>query len=502
MENQNELIRAIIDKKIKESLLAQQEKSNANIMDRLNNIGSKTNNVAEGLSNVGNYLNNNTTLNGIGTKAQTLGNTLKSGASAIQNAIPSLFSNSAAVSGATGATTGAASGAAMSNPIGAIVALGAMALNGTNRKRAKQAGQQAEQLANNAIEQNRANLPTIENNINNLAPTVNNPQNNLNTIDNSAKPTLKPYENIIPQSTEDLKKIAFHNLANGFDDFLAGYNENKNHSFDWNNLKSDDSKGIMQRLGEGAGTVARIAQNPVAQGVIAGGLSGLLSGDPLYGLSSAYKYANSKYKANLFKDILEQQGVNIGNNNGIIDASDLAKILVSRKAQKDYMTRSEYDLFRLDNGQITADEYNTIISNPDYNGDEVLNIGGLESVAKAGKYAQENKESRSKNYWRNQNEGKNIMRVEYDERPDSHNYTHVIYDNGKPETKNTTYVKYENKPQYTPPKTITKPQPRKPQPSNNSNSERVRVQSPDGKVGTIPKNQLIEALKNGFKKLK
>lgn len=494
MENENELIRAIINRKLQESLMAQSQE-NPNFMDKINHAYNRANTIGEGLSSVGNYLNNNTALSGIGTKAQTLGNTLQTGANAIKSAIPSLASNTAAAGGASSAATGAA----MSNPVGAIVALGAMALNGANRKRARQAGQQAEQLANNAIEQNKSNLPTLENNP--INATVNNPV--PNQIESSAMPMLRPAEAIIPQSSDDLKKIAFHKLANGFDDFLAGYNENKNEGFNWDNLKADDSKGFMQRLGEGAGTIARISQNPVAQGVIAGGLSGLLSGDPLYGLTSAYKYANSKYKANLYKDILEQQDVSVGNNNGIIDANDLSKILTSRKYQKDYMTRSEYDQFRLDNGQITADEYNALINNPDYNGDEVLNIAGLATVSKAGKYAQENKDSRSKNYWRNKNEGKNITRVEYEQRPDSHNYTHVIYGN-RPESTHTTYVKYSPKP-YTPPQTMQtqpKPQTKQSQPPSNQNNERVKVQSPDGKVGTIPKNQLIDALKNGFKKLK
>lgn len=37
-----------------------------------------------------------------------------------------------------------------------------------------------------------------------------------------------------------------------------------------------------------------------------------------------------------------------------------------------------------------------IINSPDYNPDEILNIAGLNAVSKAGKYMQDNKESRSK----------------------------------------------------------------------------------------------------------
>lgn len=319
----------------------------------------------------------------------------------------------------------------------------------------------------------------------------------------------------------------------------------------------------MQRLGEGAGTVARVSQNPVVQGIIAGGLSGLFSGDALYGLSSAYKYANSKYKANLFKDILAQQGLDVDNNNGIIDASDLAKILVSRRYQKDFMSRGEYDRFRLDNGELSIDEYNSLINNPDYNPDEILNIAGLgnmaranryyhqnktdklnnfmsmdeynklrvdnglitpeeyekiinspdynpdeilniaglNAVSKAGKYMQDNKESRSKNYWRSQNKGQNVIRVEYGQRPDTHNYTHVTYGE-KPENKSTTYIKYENKPQSHKPQTTVQSKPNKPVPgskTSTSNTERVLVMDKNGNTGSIPKNYLLDALKEGYK---
>ncbi len=492
MENGNELIRAIIDRKIRESLMAQQaQHSNSNIFDRLNGISNRLDNVGGGFSSVGDYLSNNTALTGLGAKSQAIGGVLTNGANAIQNAITPITSS---------ATASATTGAAMSNPATALVALGAMALNGANRKRAEKAGQQTEQLANNQMEIAKNNLSQVPQTV--LTPEV---VSSSQTLPNPQE--IQTPQNNISQNTftspEEIKKSAFSGVAKGIDDFLTGYKENKTQGFDWNNLQKDDTKSKMQRFGEGIGTVARLSQNPIVQGLVAGGLSGIFSGDPLYGLSSGYKYANSKYKANLYKDILAQQGINVGNNNGIITSDDLSKILTASKYQKDYMTRKDYDRFRLDNGQLTTAEYNALISNPDYNGDEILNVTGLEQIAKAGKYAQDNRESRNKNYWRNKNKGQNVVRVEYDEKPESHNYTHVIYDNAKPESKSTTYVKYENKPTYTPPKTITKPTPKTQQtskPTNNkASNERVQVKSPDGKVGTIPKNNLIEALKEGYK---
>ena len=161
------------------------------------------------------------------------------------------------------------------------------------------------------------------------------------------------------------------------------------------------------------------------------------------------------------------------------------------------MSADEYNRLRLDNGLINEDEYRNIISNPDYNPDDIINISGINAVSKAGKYMQENKESRSKNYWRNQNKGQNVIRVEYGEKPDTHNYTHVTYGE-RPESKSTTYVKYENRPQST-----VKPKSKSSTSvSKTPSTERVRVKDKDGNTGTIPKNYLLDALKEGYKLIK
>ena len=166
-----------------------------------------------------------------------------------------------------------------------------------------------------------------------------------------------------------------------------------------------------------------------------------------------------------------------------------------------FMSMDEYNKLRVDNGLITPEEYEKIINSPDYNPDEILNIAGLNAVSKAGKYMQDNKESRSKNYWRSQNKGQNVIRVEYGQRPDTHNYTHVTYGE-KPENKSTTYIKYENKPQSHKPQTTVQSKPNKPVPgskTSTSNTERVLVMDKNGNTGSIPKNYLLDALKEGYK---
>lgn len=520
---QNQLIRAIIERKIKEGMQSQQGNT-GDLLGRINGMTSKVGGLGEGLSSGGKFLNDNfASFNKLGTGMQNFGNALQNGASSIQNAIPSAIDKaitgsigSTATSAATGATTagtaGTASSAATFNPVGALATLGLMAIKGTNRKRAKQTNEQAQQLseaqlnlAQNRLAQTNQIAEQIGNN-----NSLTNPQNDYLTqfdvdsqrmIDNYIQSNI-PEQNILRASIDSYinnpnidnqsseastKHKIFDNLANGIGDFISGYEENKTEAFKPENIKYDSNKGFMQRLGEGVGTAARLVQNPTVQGLIAGGLSGALSGNPLYGLGMAYKFTNNKKNSDLYKDVMSQQGINTGLSNGTISADDMAKILTTKRFQRDFLSRKDYDLMRLENGQLSMDEYNANILNPDYNPDEIININALNSISRAGRYEQENKNDRQKNYYRSKNDGKNVIKVEYGDKPDTHNYTHVTY-GPKPEQNITTRVIKEKKSNTG--KSNAK-----------SSSSRVKVKSPDGKFGSIPTSQLLEAIKKGFKKI-
>lgn len=558
----NELIRAIIEKKLREESQTQQLQNSSNPLDRINGISNRVGNFGEGLSNTGDFLSNKfSSMGKIGNGMQTVGNALQKGASTVQKVIPtssnvmnaigskigsavgSGAATGAATSAATtagttaGATTAgasagagaaggsAASGAAAAGPIGALIALGVMALQGTNRKRAKQSGQQAQQLAEAQVDVAKDRLAQTgqiaeqlgnQNGImqDDVLQNQQIPQDDYLTqyggdtkdlIDSyiqSSLPEQSPITNAIdsyvnnpapvadnPQTDEQTKQGIFNKLANGLSDFMTGYKENRENGFNPNNLLPEENKGFMQRVGEGFGTTARMIHNPIAQGLVAGGLSTALTGNPLYGLGMANKFANNKMNSDLYQQILKNQGVNFDNYNGVITSDDMSKILTANKYQKGFMTRKDYDRLRLENGLISVDEYNQGMSAPDYNPDEMINLSGIETVSKAGRNMQQNKNDKSTNYYRAKNEGKNVVKVEYGEKPDSHNYTHVTY-GAKPEQKSITHITYGEKPQ-----------------SNNSNggkkdnTPRIKVKSPDGKVGSIPASQLAEAIKKGFKKL-
>lgn len=524
---QNELIRAIIEKKLKEQEQTRQLQQSGNPLDKINGISDRVGNFGEGLSNVGDYLANKfSSMEKIGNGMQAVGNKLQAGANAVQKFVPT-SSNLAesigskigsSIGGGTGVASGigatggtSAAGASAGGPIGAIVGLALMGLQGTNRKRASKSGEQAMQLSQEQmnIAKNRLN-ETMQNA--EILGNQNNPQNNYleqyggdtQTLIDSYLQSLMPEGDILgnainsyvnqpvneyPQTDRQMKSDIFNKLADGLGDFMTGYKDNRYNGFNPDNLRPVENKGFMQRMGEGIGTSVRVMQNPIVQGLIAGGLSTALTGNPLYGLGMANKFANNKMNSDLYQQILKNQGVNFDNYNGVITSDDMSKILSANKYQRGFLTRKDYDRLRLENGLISVEEYNQNLSSPDYNPDEMVNISGIETVSKAGRNAQQNKNDKSKNYYRGKNEGKNVIKVEYGEKPDSHNYTHVTY-GAKPEQKTSTHITYGEKPQ-----------------TNNNNggkkdnSPRIKVKSPDGKIGSIPASQLAEAIKKGYKKL-
>lgn len=124
-------------------------------------------------------------------------------------------------------------------------------------------------------------------------------------------------------------------------------------------------KGKMGKLGEFFGTVARTAQNPAVQGLIAGVAGGALSGNPLYGLGLAQKYANQRAMSNVYKDYLAQNGVEtdpgLFGNLSSTDMNNMAK-LAETKAWHEYMNKK----YQADN-QIKEEKNNIAKQNADTN---------------------------------------------------------------------------------------------------------------------------------------
>ncbi len=78
---QNELIRALIEKRLKEDEQRHQFQSPQFNINKINDLYSKSQNFGEGLSNASDYLSNNfSSMEKIGSGMQTIGNTIQTSA--------------------------------------------------------------------------------------------------------------------------------------------------------------------------------------------------------------------------------------------------------------------------------------------------------------------------------------------------------------------------------------------------------------------------------------
>lgn len=95
------------------------------------------------------------------------------------------------------------------------------------------------------------------------------------------------------------------------------------------------NKGKMARLGEALGTMGRVAQNPLVQGLVAGGLSAALTGNPLYGLGQGYKFANNRAMSDIYSNALKQYGFDVPNVGmfGNLDNKDFNALMMPQYKQ-------------------------------------------------------------------------------------------------------------------------------------------------------------------------
>ena len=378
---------------------------------------------------------------------------------------------SAGVGAGAGASAGGASGAMAGGPIGALVALGAMAINGANRKRAKQSGENlmnqtnklaktvendtsTQDFANNMVQQAQNNIANgvatggaspiepdvvgLDNEMSQLGYTPQQKMSAMNGLNGGDKTIAslvdkyniqKPQADIpveAPADTTDVqaggiektKQSLLSKFMNGIGDFAQGYQENRNNAFSPDNVNQDrfaeqtttytpsqqladyqnalrnkgidenivnavaqgknsgnkdidawikanpealkpvantqttytgKEKGKMARFGEGVGTIARALQKPAVQGLVAGGLGTMLTGNPLYGLGLGYKFANQRAMSDAYRDVLKQNGVNVPDTGtfGNITNQDMGTIgrLAESRAYHDAMMH-RYDLDR------------------------------------------------------------------------------------------------------------------------------------------------------------
>lgn len=152
----------------------------------------------------------------------------------------------------------------------------------------------------------------------------------------------------------DDKQGILDKLVNGLTDFSKGYQENRNTAFAPENLRPDDKKGKMNKLGEAIGTISRAAQKPAMQALLAGGISTALTGDPLYGAGLAQKFGSARATTDIYKDVLAKQGIKVDPGMfGIVTHKDMDAIMTPELKKIYYESLADYR-----NGKLVIDQQN------------------------------------------------------------------------------------------------------------------------------------------------
>lgn len=112
-----------------------------------------------------------------------------------------------------------------------------------------------------------------------------------------------------------------------FPDISAGYRENRTtpisvNNFGQNKLEDGRNKGFAYKLGEGLGSLARFAESPAGRGLLVAGLVGATGGGALpalaFGGSTSLMNQQNRAKDRLYRNALEQQGVDTSNIKGYV----------------------------------------------------------------------------------------------------------------------------------------------------------------------------------------
>lgn len=101
-------------------------------------------------------------------------------------------------------------------------------------------------------------------------------------------------------------------------------------------------KGKMNRLGEAVGSVTRWAKNPNVQGLVAGTVGTLLTGNPLYGVGLGYKIAGNRQVSDIYTKALKNQGIDVDTGlTGNIDNKDFNSLYTPKGKELDRQIQAD-----------------------------------------------------------------------------------------------------------------------------------------------------------------
>lgn len=165
----------------------------------------------------------------------------------------------------------------------------------------------------------------------------------VSNILNSVKGMAGKVDNTVDLTQDRIGGMVDNALAktkSGVNDFMAGYQDNRNNGFEqgdfYNQIKEQEpqtttdeqgnvvlqggteetKKSIMAKLGEMAGTAGRVASNPYLQGLIAGGIYKATGGDTGESIKYGVDWAQNKAKSDHYANAMgKTPGVLIGDYN-------------------------------------------------------------------------------------------------------------------------------------------------------------------------------------------
>ena len=135
-------------------------------------------------------------------------------------------------------------------------------------------------------------------------------------------------EQKIDPETNKTELVTHTNFKPGLlNDIGAGYRENRTtpislDNFGQNTLEDGRNKGFAYKFGEGLGSFARFADSPLGRGLLMAGIVGGAGGSGLqalaYGGGAGLLNQQSRMKDQLYRNALEQQGVDTSNIRGFV----------------------------------------------------------------------------------------------------------------------------------------------------------------------------------------
>ena len=172
-------------------------------------------------------------------------------------------------------------------------------------------------------------------------------------------------------------------IGGALPDLINGFKENYNNGFNLNNFGNNSidfnrNKGLMYRVGEGLGTIGRIAESPLGRGLITAGIVGATGGNGLealaYGGQAGIKNQQLRNTDNLYRNSLNTQGIDTSNVKGYISDNTYKNLATANNnmlktqnqlaiaMQKDNTSRARMIMQGLNNGSITPEAASTMIS--------------------------------------------------------------------------------------------------------------------------------------------